>query len=111
MESILIVSPRGKDKESICEYAKSEIKHILTLGEIISCVLADVAKDNVLVQGYTKDSANSVKCINTNSLTTLFMNEDWENIHFILGDGLLSYIISTYFVIFACHIENRFLKD
>eukprot|EP00826_Nyctotherus_ovalis_P024878 TRINITY_DN1919_c0_g6_i1.p6 TRINITY_DN1919_c0_g6~~TRINITY_DN1919_c0_g6_i1.p6 ORF type:complete len:102 (+),score=47.33 TRINITY_DN1919_c0_g6_i1:380-685(+) len=96
MASILIVS--SVPKELLYEMAKCSVEVKFTLGQAISRALEDVEKDNVLIQGYTKDSIGGVKPLNTNSITTLFMNEEWREVHFIVGDALFIYIISNFYV-------------
>lgn len=96
MTSILVVS--SVQKERLYEVAKSSTEVRLTLGKALTRALDDVEKDNVLIQGYTKDTINGVKPLNTNSITTLFMNEEWRQVHFIIGDNLFIYIISNYYV-------------
>lgn len=96
MASILVVS--SVPKELLYEMGKCSVEVKFTLGQAISRALEDVEKDNVLIQGYTKDSIGGVKPLNTNSITTLFMNEDWREVHFIVGDALFIYIISNFYV-------------
>jgi len=96
MSSILIIS--SVQKELVYEMAKSSMEVKLALGQAISRALEDVEKDNVLIQGYTKDSIGGVKPLNTNSITTLFMNEEWRQVHLMAGDSLFIFVISNFYV-------------
>ncbi len=107
MQSVLIVCGSSQTREQLHDVAREPIRHKQTLGEVLMHALGNVGKDSVLSQGYTKDASYTVKCVNTNSLTTMFMTHNWNSVHYILGDSLLTYIISTYYVIPQSEVRTR----